>query len=190
VAGERSKATARGRALSARLFLADTQDMSSSRGRLSVNHLPHVGICAAIACVAVALAGCSGINEDRSGPLQIPLRALANGAPPGKHAYWLGPKFHDARVHFAGGSWTGCAMLNYQHVDDGKFVLDVDVQTFPALAHGDQPKIYLATVHTTTGQDVVLRFNEPAHPNTALLRDIKAAIQPIPKDVTYTGNTP
>jgi hypothetical protein len=142
-----------------------------------------------LACVIVTAAGCSGISEDRSGPLQVPLRALAKGAPPGKHAYWLGPEFREARVSFAGGSWTGFAMLTYQHVEDGKFVLDVFVQTFPALAHGDQPNIYLATVHTATGQDVVLGFRKPAHPDAALLRDMKGAVQAIPADVKYSGHT-
>jgi hypothetical protein len=55
-------------------------------------------------------------------------------------------------------------MLTYRRISADTRVLEIDVQTFPGRAHGSQPNCDLTTVHTATGQDVVLCIRVPADP--------------------------
>jgi hypothetical protein len=143
--------------------------------RASLRPLPLI----ALAALATA---CGASADDTGAPpsLQGTLRSLADGAPSGDRAYWLGPAFHGAPVSFADASWGRWALLTYDRRQD----VDIDVESFAARATGAFTGFRVRT-RTASGQDVVLIFHEPAHPGAALVRAAKAAVQPIPLRVTY-----
>jgi hypothetical protein len=134
-----------------------------------------------VALAALATA-CGASADDTGAPpsLQGSLRALAGGAPSGDRAYWLGPAFHRAPVSFADASWGRSALLTYHRRQD----VDIDVESFASRATGAFAGVRVRA-RTPSGQDVVLIFRQPAHPDAALMRAAKAALRPIPLRVTY-----
>ena len=135
-----------------------------------------------LGAIAVLASACGAARQERPPTLQASLRALAGDAPAGDHAYWLGPEFHGAPVRFADGSWARFAILTYNRAQD----VDVDVESFRRQALG-VGRGFPVRVRMATGQDVVLLFHTPRRPGAALVRAAKAALQPIPVDVTYPG---
>jgi hypothetical protein len=135
-----------------------------------------------LVAVAALATACGASANDTGAPatLQGSLRALAGGAPRGDRAYWLGPAFHRAPVSFADASWGRSALLTYHRRQD----VDVDVESFASHASGVFSGFRVRT-RTASGQDVVLIFHQPAHPDAALVRAATAALQPIPLRVTY-----
>jgi hypothetical protein len=143
--------------------------------RASLRPLPLI----ALAALATA---CGAAADDTGAPpsLQGSLRALADGAPSGDRAYWLGPAFHRAPVSFADASWGRSALLTYHRRQD----VDIDVESFASRPSGASTG-FRVRMRTANGENVVLIFHEPAHPDAALVRAAKAALQPIPLRVTY-----
>ena len=136
-----------------------------------------------VALAALSTACGASANDTGAPPsLQGSLRALASGAPRGDKAYWLGPAFHRAPVSFADAAWGRSALLTYNRRQD----IDIDVESFASRASGSFTGFRVRT-RTASGQDVVLIFRRPAHPDAALVRAAKAALQPIPLRVTYPG---
>jgi hypothetical protein len=135
----------------------------------------------AVALLASAC-GASSAGTTSSSSLKSDLEALAKSAPSGDRAYWLGPEFHGAPVRFADDAWGHYAILTYGRLED----VDVDVESFRSHVIGPA-KGYAVRVRTPTGQDVELVFHVPRHPDGALVRAAKAALQPIPARVSFPG---
>jgi hypothetical protein len=135
-----------------------------------------------LGALVVLAPACGAPSHERSTTLQASLRALADDAPVGDHAYWLGPEFQRAPVRFADASWARFAILTYNREQD----VDVDVESFRGHAL-DVGKGFPVRVRTAIGQDVVLLFHTPRRPGAALVRSAKAALRPIPAGVIYPG---
>jgi hypothetical protein len=145
-----------------------------------------------LTAIASTVAGCGDFpRESPARSLQSSLRELAYEAPSDGHAYWLGPEFRDAKVTFADGSWGPYATLHYSNIDgSGAGDLDVGVVTYRWHApdtSGTVFRVFRVRVRTATGQDAVLVFLAPKRPDAALVREARAALAPIPSDVTYDG---
>jgi hypothetical protein len=143
----------------------------------------------AFALVAVcAFAGCGGFpKESPPASLQQSLRSLARDAPAGKHAYWLGVRFHDAPVTFSDGSFSPWATVTYSdQFGDGAKVVDVDVITHLEFVE-TTPAGFSRVVTMPSGQPVQLLFRSPKQPSAELIAQIESAIRPIPENVEYDG---
>lgn len=140
-----------------------------------------------VGCVA---AGC-GEFQDESPPrsVQGSLRGVAQRAPAGKYAYWLGHSFHGARVTAIGGTWKGYVIVSYNLVDSsGEPTVSVDVISFPERAEEDQTNLFSTRVRTATAQEVTIRVRRPKHPSAEFIRKVKSAIHAVPEDVEYEGD--
>jgi hypothetical protein len=154
-------------------------------------HISLLLLLVSLAALAAACGSSSGSSSSSTGGgaaglLQARLRALAAGAPAGRHAYWLGPQFRTAPVAFVNPGWGRFAILSYHAFDraPGTGGVDLDVATFTARPLA-LPGGHRVVTRTPSGQQVVLVFRSPAHPSAALVRAAKAALQPIPPDVRY-----
>lgn len=141
-----------------------------------------LGLLVAVAVVAVlsALSSFSLADSDNETAfadgraLQDGLRESAN-----LEVYWLGARFRNASVRradlinltYAGG--TGADRIEF----------DVRTQYGGATDTGDADLV----VRTARGDDVGIAFRQPPHPDAALLAEARAAVEVIPRDVTYSG---
>ena len=101
----------------------------------------HLFLLGALAAVASACGAPTHVTEPS---LQSSLRALANGAPAGDRAYWLGPQFGHAPLRFADASWGRYAILTYDRSDIG---VDIDVETFRSHARRPRRGLPCARAH-------------------------------------------
>ena len=120
------------------------------------------------------------------------LRRFATPPAAGKHAYWLGAHFRKASVGSAQGYWSPDVQLTYSHIgDNGAQDVYIVVHSYrgPATekAGYDELNYPSEVVHTRSGQDVRITFQEPRQPDAAIMAEARAAVQAIPRDVKYSG---
>jgi hypothetical protein len=136
----------------------------------------------------------SPTGENRMGTtttMESVLRGVVRNAPPGRRAYWLGATFQGAKVVDASSSGMPYAEVTYERRDKlGGFGPGTTVRTYPAgedRLHAEQfPNA--VRLHTSTGQTVVVTFGYPTTtPGAQLLEAARAAVAPIPRNVTYAG---
>jgi hypothetical protein len=158
--------------------------------RLPPHRVPF--IVAACCTLALVATGCGVAFPQDSPPstFQTRLRVIAKEAPAGKHAYWLGARIRGSSVVNSSGGWDEQqkkVTVSYNHVTaDGSQGLQVDVVTFQDPTAPHDLKAF-ETDRPVNGQLVRLRFFSPTRPSASLIREIEAAVQPIPANVTYTG---
>jgi hypothetical protein len=122
--------------------------------------------------------------------MQSQLRILAAPPAPGKHAYWLGARFRKATADSPQGYWSPDAQLRYYSYDpQGDDAISIVVKSYRAAATPESTgDLYKSeVVHTRSGQDVRLTFEQPREPDPAIIAEARAAVQAIPRDVEYSG---
>jgi hypothetical protein len=141
--------------------------------------------------VAASPTGLGFADSDGEHPtMQSQLRILAKPPAAGKHAYWLGAHFRKASVASAQGYWSPDTELEYSHIDEhGAQDIYILVRSYrrgatDESADGSSPS---QIVHTGSGQDVRITFQQPRTPDAAIIAEARAAVQAIPEDVEYSG---
>jgi hypothetical protein len=148
------------------------------------------------ATIALVLAsspfGMGLVDSDSERPtMQSQLRLVASPRAAGKHAYWLGPSFRDATVNGTQGYWSPDVQLWYSHIDEsGRQDVYILVRNYRGRATqkaGEELYNPSEVVHTRSGQDVRITFQQPRQPDAAIMAEARAAVQAIPRDVEYSG---
>jgi hypothetical protein len=153
-----------------------------------------VTLIATIALVAASSPfGLGLVDSDSERPtMQSQLRLIASPPAAGKHAYWLGASFRDATVSGTRGYWSPRPELYYSHIDEqGVQDIYIVVTTYRAGATDESTDVSTddrnVIVHTKSGQDVRISFPAPHKADVAMIAEARAAVQAIPRDVTYSG---
>lgn len=141
--------------------------------------------------------GLTGFTESRATPAYSTVQRIARDVPAGKAIYWLGPEFGGGRIRQAiypdvwniGGYSAESVQqegvqIQYMHAPHQAFDWAVYVITYrgvaSALPGGRGSDVIL---HMNAGQDVRLRFWGSLHPTRGVIAQIRANLQPIPRNV-------
>ena len=156
----------------------------------------------AVLVVTVGAIGWAGDwwSSGSAPPTDPCLQRVAQGAPAGGAAYWLGPVFREAPAESA---WGTC---DWEHFEDEGTPPWAEIRshhesssTRPVTCYPRAPTISVYTVprgnqtfmhafvgtktrlHVNEKQDVIVQFNGRAAVSAELIRTTRAAVQPIPR---------
>lgn len=155
----------------------------------------------AVLAVTVGAIGWAGDwwSSGPSPPTDPCLQRVAQGAPAGGAAYWLGPVFREAPAESA---WDTCDWEHFEdegtppwaeiwytmeaeHPTDDPLTRRLTISVY-TVQRGDQTFMHAFVgtkirLHVNERQDVIVQFNGRATASAELIRTTRAAVQPIPR---------